>query len=286
MPEFEETQHRPDPREDYAPGQDSEVDSASASSKEQTQKPRSRRRSQGFKKMPAGDSKLTAASAEAAADKPSTSAYPTPDTQDRTLESPAPEDAESRPEAEKRQPKRNFPEDDAQPEPSAEMLARISEIESRLAERKQERSGSRQSQSATRDNENRDKSRSSPRSSRNSGDNSRRQRSPRERSGKSSRPQSSSRRSSEPGILKKLTGFIGGLFNREQPLPPEPDLPPQVASSSGRAPAERGSSGSGRRRSGSGGSGRRGGNGPSRGANNSRHRGRSANRRDANKADS
>jgi hypothetical protein len=290
MPEFEETQHRPDPREDYAPGQDSDGDKTSAPTSERSQKPRSRRRSQGFKKPQVADIK---ASPEPLKETPAVeAARPAPvstaeDTVPATTPSPADAATEvSTPEPASKQPKRNFPEDDAQPEPSAEMLTRIGEIESRLAERKAER-GKRQGRPSSQNAGNTSRERSPsparpPRSASAGGNN--RQRSNRERPAQSTRPKRSSRRSPEPGLLKKLTGFIGGLFNREKPLPPEPDLPPQLVNS-GKAPADRGGSGRGRRRSSSP-ENRRSGNGPSRGANNSRHRGRSANRRDTQKDES
>jgi hypothetical protein len=289
MPEFEETQHRPDKDADYAPSMDANETPAARTSEEQVKKLRSRRRSQGFKK-PALAEKSTASQPTKAEHVNESS---TPPSADATLHEPdaAVENAplEQKPDIaaaalasaiEKPGTKRNFPEDNAHPEPSDEMLARIAAIEARLIERKAERNN-RQSRSDS------PKSASSPRERKpertNSASGSNRQRAPKNRSTKPKSPARDSRRSKEPGLLKKISGFIGNLFTREQPLPPEPELPPQRLSS-GRASAERGSSGRGGRHGpGSTGSNRRGGGqGSSRGASSGRQRGRSANRAHSN----
>jgi hypothetical protein len=278
MPEFEETQHRPDPSKDYAPGEES------ASANSDAAKPRSRRRSQGFKKTPAVANETPRPQPTVEVTTESQPEQPAPKSAADTEPAQTPATPEvkdtSASESKNAAPHRSFPEDDANPQPSAETLARISEIEARLTTRKAERNSKRQSRPKPRNTESSNGSRpeGSPSKQRRNADRGGRSNTGKGRGRPSGNRSRSAPTSKEPGLLKKLTGFFGGLFNREQPLPEEPELPPQVAS--GKAPARPDGSGSGRRRSGSGGR-RRGGNGPSRGANNSRHRGRApANRKD------
>lgn len=247
MPEFEETQPRKDPSHHYTPSENSE-----------SNKPRTRRRSGGFKKTPAtGTTPLKIGEVDPSEvlkeDKPKAAPRQEPQA--------VRDEAEEAPRRERRAPReRNYDEDDStgyerarpesastgNPQPSSETLAAIKRVEARMAESRKERDAERR----TRGDRPAER-RSAPRE---------------EKTPAAARPRAAERTKAKPGLIGAIGSFVGKLFGGGKAE--EAPAPKPAANREGNRGPRSGQQGrggdrsGGRRRSGGGGgrpSGNRGG---------------------------
>lgn len=246
MPEFEEENNNASQSQNYTPSTD-----ASA-------KPRTRRRSGGFRNevAPISDAKMgevdpvKALKEEKLSGQPSAS-EPRKERADKPVRR---ERSERKPRSEreprqKREPRKNkAPRSDANPQPSSETLAAIASVEAKITERRAERDARRAERNKNR---------------------------PAKSGGKSDAPRGGNRqpaaeKAPEGGLIAAIGGFFGKLFGNE-PEPAPKKSGNRDGSSRGGRPQDKGGNrgGQNRGRGGKGGNrggqgGRRGGKGPRR----------------------
>lgn len=268
MPEFEEENVNASQSESYTPSTDA------------SKKPRTRRRSGGFKTevVSVSNANIGEVSAADALKQEKLSGQPSPsepraEREDRPRRERKPRepreprgDREPRGEREprqKREPREpREPRTDANPQPSAETLAAIASVEAKIAERRTERDARR----AERDKNRPAKSERAERP----------ERKPREPRAGAKKPAA---KKSEGGLLATITGFFGKLFGKE----PEP-APKKGGNRGGQGrggrPQGKGGNRGGQNRGRGGQGGNRGGQGRGRGGNRPRRNDRRNNDND------
>lgn len=244
MPEFEDEIVSSSRSQTYTPSTDA------------SKKPRSRRRSGGFKTEVASLSKanIGEVSAAEALKKEKLSGKPSPDV-DR--EPRAARNDKPRRERKPREPRnegkpreKRAPRTDANPQPSAETLAAIAKVEVKIQERRSEREARRAE---------RDKNRPS----KNTGPGGQKPHAARKEQPKQAAPQSS-----QGGLFAAITGFFGKLFGKEAPTAPQQAHPRDGKKRNDRPQGKGGQRGGQNRR--------RGGNGGKRGSQNRKRGGQGA----------
>jgi len=213
MPEFEEHERQTNPQHSYAPSQDA--------------KPRSRRRSGGFKKeseplTPGGIGEVDPVDALGKEKLSGTPESKDPEPKRERKPDPKPAEAEA-PAPRKSEPRDSKPSDKAQPGEAT--LAAIQKVEASLHERKAGRDARRKDRDAKR-----------PSGDRKSG--------PQGKSADRSKPTTKP----EGGLISAITGFFGNLFG-SAPEPPKPQDKPRgkpQGSDTRRPRGNRGGSGTGR----------------------------------------
>jgi hypothetical protein len=251
MPEFEEENPNASQSESYTPSTDA------------SQKPRTRRRSGGFKTevAPISNAKIGEVSAAAALKKEKLSGSPTPE-KSQTVRSEKPR--RERSDAKPREPKNGgesrkkreaqAPRTDANPQPSTETLEAIASVEAKIAERRAEKDAHRAERNKTRSKKSRGDSQGSSSQRRS------------ERGSSSTRRNNGSQKSSAKQAQGGLLGAIGGFFDK---LFGHPEATQQRSSGHSRSGESRAQSKSGSKRGsqnrGRSGPGGRGGKGGSKG---------------------
>lgn len=206
MPEFEEENPNASQSESYTPSTDA------------SRKPRTRRRSGGFKTevAPISNAKIGEVSAADALKKEKLSGKPTPDkSQAERPEKPRRERSDAKP----REPKgggesrkkreAQAPRTDANPQPSAETLAAIASVEAKITERRAEKDARRAERNKTRSKKSQGDSPGSSserRSDRGSGG-----------ARRSNSSQKSPAKQPQGGLLGAIGGFFDKLFGNPEP---------------------------------------------------------------------